>query len=240
MAKRKVQIVPKEDGDPLNATYQALERFISNVPKTDEHKSGDPVARARSIANTAAAKGGLISGGLAIPAGPLGLLTVIPDLIAIWKLQAQMVADIAGCFGKTAFLTREQMVYCLFKHAAAQFVRDLVTRVGERLLVRRVSLRAMQTILQRIAGRVTERVIGKAVARWLPIAGAIGVGAYAYYDTAQVGKTAIELFKENLSLEPGASPRRKRIKSSKRKKRKLRSSTQPKSPRKAGPKRLNA
>jgi hypothetical protein len=231
VAKREKQKVPSEGGDPLNAMYQALERFISKVPKTDERKSDDPVVRARSIANTAAAKGALISGGLAIPPGPLGLLTVIPDLIAIWKLQAQMVADIAGCFGKTGFLTREQMVYCLFKHAAAQFVRDLVTRVGERFLVRRVSLRAMQTILQKIAGRVTQRIVGKALARWLPIVGAIGVGAYAYYDTAQVGKTAIELFKENLSLESGASPRRKGINRSKRKKRKPRSPSQPKSQR---------
>jgi len=223
MAKRQAQIVSSDGADPLNATYQALERFISNVPKTDERKSDDPVARARSIANTAAAKAALISGGLAIPPGPLGLLTVIPDLIAIWKLQAQMVADIAGCFGKTAFLTREQMVYCLFKHAAAQLVRDLVTRVGERLLVRRVSLRAMQTILQKIAGRVTQRIVGKALARWLPIVGAIGVGAYAYYDTAQVGKTAIELFQENLSLEPNAPRRGKGINRSKPKKRKPRS-----------------
>src|ERR1700726_2858348 len=163
MAKRNAQLVPSSGNDPLTAAYQALERFISNVPKTDEHKSDDPVARARTIANTAAARAALISGGLAIPPGPLGLVTVIPDLIAIWKLQAQMVADIAGCFGKTAFLTREQMIYCLFKHAAAQLVRDLVTRLGERVLVRRVSLRAMQDTLQKIAGRVTQRIIGKAL-----------------------------------------------------------------------------
>ena len=220
MAKKNAQIVPSNGDDPLKTVYRALERFISNVPKTDEHKSRDPVARARTIANTSAAKAALISGGLAIPPGPLGLATIIPDLIAIWKLQAQMVADIAGCFGKTAFLTREQMIYCLFKHAAAQLVRDLVTRVGERVLVRRVSLRAMQKILQKIAGRVTQRIIGKALSRWLPIVGAIGVGAYAYYDTAQVGKTAIELFQENLTVEPTASPRRKSVKRSQRRKRK--------------------
>ncbi len=130
VAKRQTQIVSSEGNDPLSAMYPALERFISNVPKTAERKSDDPVVRARAIANTAAAKAALISGGLAIPPGPFGLLTVIPDLIAIWKLQAQMVADIAGCFGKASLLTREQMVYCLFRHAAAQLVRDLVTRVG--------------------------------------------------------------------------------------------------------------
>jgi hypothetical protein len=79
-------------------------------------------------------------------------------------------------------------------------VRDLVTRVGERLLIRRVSLEAMERIIRKAAGRVTQRVIGKALSRWLPIVGAVGVGAYAFYDTAQVGKTAIDLFQRNLEL----------------------------------------
>jgi hypothetical protein len=35
----------------------------------------------------------------------------------------------------------------------------------------------------------------KAIARCIPI---VGAGAYAYYDTARVGKTAIELFSSNI------------------------------------------
>lgn len=201
MPKKTALPAPNDGDDPLHKVYKTIERFVSNVPSTDEHKSKDPLTRARHIANTAAAKAALIAGGLALPPGPLGFATILPDLIAIWKLQGQMVADVAGAFGKTAFLTREQMIYCLFKHAAAQLVRDLVTRVGERFLIRRVSLRAMQQIIQKIAGRVTQRVIGRALSRWLPIIGALGVGAYAFYDTAQVGKTAIELFQKDLELE---------------------------------------
>ena len=49
--------------------------------------------------------------------------------------------------------------------------------------------------------RVGQRMTSSAIARWLPIVGAVGVGAYAYYDTAQVGRTAIALFTENLRLE---------------------------------------
>jgi hypothetical protein len=193
-------LAARDPGNTLDKVYKAIERFISDVPSTDEHKGKDPLARARHIANTAAAKAALLSGGLALPPGPIGFATIIPDLIGIWKLQAQMVADIAGVFGKKAFLTREQMLYCLFKHAAAQLVRDLVTRVGERLLIRRVSLEAMERIIRKAAGRVTQRVIGEALSRWLPIVGAVGVGAYAFYDTAQVGKTAIDLFQRNLEL----------------------------------------
>lgn len=113
-----------------------------------------------------------------------------------------MVADIAGTYGKQTFLTREQMLYCLFRHTAAQAVRDLVVRVGDRFLVRRVLLRAFQTIARKVGVRITQRVIGKSISRWLPIIGALGVGAYAYYDTGQVAQTAIELFEGEIEIEP--------------------------------------
>jgi hypothetical protein len=96
-----------------------------------------------------------------------------------------MVADIAGIFGNKAVLTREQMIYCLFRHTAAQAVRDLVVRIGERYLVRHVSVRAFQGIARKVGVTITQQAIGKGVSRWLPIVGAVGVGAYAYYDTSQ-------------------------------------------------------
>jgi hypothetical protein len=108
-------LAARDPGNTLDKLYKAIECFISDVPSTEEHKGKDPLARARHIANSAAAKAALLSGGLALPPGPIGFATIIPDLIGIWKLQAQMVADIAGVFGKKAFLTREQMLYCLFK-----------------------------------------------------------------------------------------------------------------------------
>ena len=115
-----------------------------------------------------------------------------------------MVADIAALNGKTATLTREQMLYCLFKHSAAQAVRDLVVRMGERVLVKRASLRVMQLVAQKVGVKLTQRAIGTGLSRWLPIIGALGVGAYAYYDTAQVARTAIELFEREIDLDESA------------------------------------
>lgn len=186
---------------PDSLTKAVLD-LISTVPSTSEPRADDPEARTRSIANTAAAKAAVVSGGLSLPPGPLGMLTILPDLITIWKIQSQMIADIAGAFGKKAMLTREQMLYCLFKHAASQAVRDLVIRVGERVIVRRPTFLILQNILRRIGMGITQRVAGKSIGRWLPIIGAIGVGAYAYYDTAQVGLTTIKLFEMEIEVAP--------------------------------------
>jgi hypothetical protein len=146
-------------------------------------------------------KAATLSGTLALPPGPLGMATILPDLLAIWHLQRAIVADIAAAHGKTDYLGKETMIYCLFKHGGAALMRDVVTRTGERFLVRRAALRAVQQLLQKIGVRVTQRVIGKMITRWIPLLGAFGVGAYAYYDTTQVAANAIELFSGDIELE---------------------------------------
>ena len=201
MARATRGALPAPDDGPLRKVLETLDRLLSEIPATEEHESRTPEDRARAIAHNAAVKAAMVSGGLALPPGPLGYVTILPDLYGIWKIQTQMVADIAGAFGKTAHLSREQVLYCLFRHAAAQAVRDIAVRVGERILIRRPALRAAQHLLQRIGIRITQRLAGSAIARWLPIVGALGVGAYAYYDTGQVAETAIDLFRHEIELE---------------------------------------
>jgi hypothetical protein len=128
------------------------------------------------------------------------MLTVLPDLVTVWKMQAQMVADIAGADGQTALLSPEQMVYCLFRQTASQAVRDLVVRLGDRLALRRVPRRVIQRALRPIGLTVAQRLAGRTVSRWLPVVGALGVAAYAYRDTKRVGHTAIELFSREVAL----------------------------------------
>jgi hypothetical protein len=176
--------------------------FLAHIPGSDEVSSETPLTRASAIARAAAVKAAFVSGTLSLPPGPAGWLTIFPDLMGVWKIQTQMVADIATAFGQEAFLTREQMLYCLFRHAAAQAVRDLVIRVGERALIRRVPLSALQRVVRKVGVRVSQRVIGRGVSRWLPVIGALGVAGYAYYDTGQVAHTAIELFGRPIDVEP--------------------------------------
>jgi uncharacterized protein (DUF697 family) len=121
------------------------------------------------------------------------MLTVLPDLIAIWRIQAQMVSDIAGLYGKEVELTRAHMVYCLFRHATSQVARDVVVRAGERMVIRQVSGGALKSVLTSVGMSVTQRVAGTVASRWLPVIGAAAVAGYAYFDTLQVAKTAISL-----------------------------------------------
>lgn len=192
-----VQGIPESLGARLT---QAILDVVGVLPHTSELVSDSPDARAHAIARRAAATAASISGAAAMAPGPLGLLTLVPDLFGVWRVQAQMVADIAGTYGKSARLTQEQMVYCLFKHLLSQGLRDIVVRVGERYFVRRATLRLVQKLAKMIGVRVSQRVLGKAAARWVPGLGAACVAGYAYYDTRTVAHTAVELFSADITV----------------------------------------
>jgi len=194
--------VKKED-ETLTKIINFIMDLVTDIPSSEESTSKEPKEKAKSIVLSASSKAALISGTLSLPPGPIGMITVLPDIVAIWKIQRGMVADIAAIYGKTKYLGKEQMIYCLFKHAASQVVKDLVVRVGERLLIQKPSIIVLQDMLRRIGIRITQRIAGRTISRWLPIVGAIGIGVYAFYDTSQVGKTAIEFFERDLDIKEG-------------------------------------
>ena len=196
--KQLPSVITTEDHSRVT---KAILDFVSDIPGSKVGPSGEPETEARRIANRAAQRAALTAGSLALPPGPLGWLTVLPELIAIWKIQAQMVSDIAAAFGRHAELGREQMLWCLFRHTAAQAFRDLVVRVGDRLVFRQMSWNVAERVAKQVGIKLTQRTLGKGVSRWLPVIGALGVSAYAYYDTGQVASTAIEMFESEMTVE---------------------------------------
>jgi hypothetical protein len=195
-------------GGAGTAVGDAIVAVVSRVPETRETPVADPDARVRELARAAARRAAAISGGLALPPGPLGVLTLVPDLIAIWRIQAQLVADIAGARGRSGSLTREQMLWCLFRHTASHVLRDVVVRGGQRAIVHRLTVSALQSIATRLGMQISHQMVAKAASRWVPGLGAAAVAAYAWWDTERVARIADDLFSREIVLdpEPCASP----------------------------------
>lgn len=185
----------------------ALAALVSQIPTSTEKPSQLPAVRAQALAKSAALKAAAVSGGFTLPPGPLGLATVLPDLLGVWRIQQQLVADIAATFGRTDALTRETMLICLFKHGGAAITKHLISRrQNDDLVVHRIANRALHQLLEKIAVRVGQRLAAKSVSRWVPILGALGAGAYAYYDTTHVATNALELFSKPIEIEAHVEP----------------------------------
>ena len=135
-----------------------------------------------------------------MPAGALAILTLLPDIVAVWKIQAQLVADIAAVSGKSKQLTRETLLYCLFGQEAFAS-EDLVVRIGQRFVVRRSSQKMFETFLGKLGLRIGRNLLGERVARWIPFVGAAVIARYSFNDTKKVGQTARELFSSAIEIQ---------------------------------------
>jgi hypothetical protein len=172
----------------------AIKRFVAVIPVSSESPAAGPGERAAALCEIAARKTAKISALAAMAPGPLGLLTILPDIMAMWRIQSQLVSDIAAAYGKTGNLKQEHMLWCLFKHSAAQSFRDVAYRAAERLVIQPLGAHALRKLTQAIGVRLSQRTAGEAIARFLPLVGAAAVAGYAYYDTRRVGAAAIDLF----------------------------------------------
>jgi len=170
----------------IRTICKSLDQIMPLIQRNKEPIRHEPLIRSREIIKNASLKAGCVAGGLSLPTGPLGILTIVPDLVAIWKIQSNMVKDIAEIFNKQVTSTRKQMISCLFKHTTGQGARDAIIKIGTQMAIKKIGISTRRHITK------------KAIARCIPIVGAVGVGAYAYYDTSRVGKSAIELFSSNI------------------------------------------
>ncbi|MFZ2991037.1 hypothetical protein [Ideonella sp.] len=179
---------------PAQAMGTAVLSLLSKAPAARTVADPEPQAAVRRLTREAAAKAAMAAGSLALPPGPLGWLTLLPELLAVWRIQAQLVADIAGVYGQSHAPNQSQMLYCLYRHTAAQAVRDLGVRVGQRILISELTQQGLQKVVGVIGIQLSSRLLGSGVSRWVPLIGAAGVAAYAWADTRQVAAAAEALF----------------------------------------------
>jgi hypothetical protein len=193
MASERTDLEPLKPNIAQQIGKQVID-LVSRIPKPNEKADADPETRAKAVISSAALKAAAAAGTLALPPGPVGWATILPEIYGIWRIQAQMIADVAALYGETAQLTHETMVYCLFRHSASQVARDVAVRVGERVIVKRVTLRAMQRLAQTIGIKVTQTFLRKAIVRGIPVLASLAAAGYAHWDTTQVGRTTVEYF----------------------------------------------
>ena len=89
-----------QERELLDKLFGILFKVIHEIPTSSEKETSEALIRSRKLISEASFKAAAISGALALPSGPLGWFTILPDLAVIWRLQARMVADIGGAFGK--------------------------------------------------------------------------------------------------------------------------------------------
>lgn len=146
------------------------------------------------LISNVANKNAVISGGISLIPGPWGMAAAIPEIALVIKNQLDLIYDIGKACGKTKKDLEPGLVLALFASAIGSKTIGLLSIHGGKVLVQRSSLRIVQKLVILAGGRVTQQVAKSVVAKWIPIAGAVGMAAWSRYLTKVIGEKALELF----------------------------------------------
>ena len=155
----------------------------------------------QSYVRKTAIKSASLSAALAVPGGVTGLITMLPEIAGIWRLQAQMVGSIANAYGYEKSLSREQMIWCMFKQFGYGVVSKYVFQKGGTYVFKQMNSQAFQGAAHLIGKRLVTQQGSKAASRIIPLAGSVASGALSYRDTQRVGKNALRLYSIGVEQE---------------------------------------
>jgi len=142
-----------------------------------------------------------ISTAAAIPPGFIGYATILPEIMAVTKVQINLIYSIAKYYGKAATMNTTITTLIFANEAGITISQDVVKKMGPKLVVRAMGTKALRPITQRIAVRIGGRITQKLVARWIPFVLAPLFGAFSKSMTTTIGKYAIKLFQNDIEIE---------------------------------------
>ena len=203
----KKDVSASEEGK--NALQQKLEEgmlglFEQVVQNKEEYysKNSDKLPTVESIptiVKSYATQNAVISGGAGLVPGPLGMLAIVPEITVVIKNQIDMIYDIGAAYGYKDKLTPELLV-SLTAFALGSGSLGLLLIHGQKVLVKRASLRLVQKLVHLMAGKVSQRLLKSMVGKWIPIAGAVALAAWSKISTHFIANKAISVFQKEISF----------------------------------------
>jgi len=155
---------------------------------------------AQSIVKEYTLKCGSVSFVAGLPPGPWGMLTIIPDIVMVLRLQTEMLAKLSVAFNKEKVVSKELVLYMLFQGVGAAGISFVTVKVGQ-LIVKRASTRIIQRMVAMLGGRILQRAVARAAARYIPIIGPSVMAGWVGYMTRKIGNVAIDLLSRDIVIK---------------------------------------
>ena len=155
-----------------------------------------PLIRKYSLQSSA------LSSTLGVIPGVSGLVTVIPEIILLLKLQSRMIKDIAILHGKENLLTKELLLYCLFKDSEIEVFQTSIRMTVSRIFIRPISLSLLHTFFIRVIQLKSNHFKRKKSSFLISFISGLSNGVLSFIDTQMVGTTANLIFLSEIQLEP--------------------------------------
>ncbi len=172
------------------------QNWLDNVITSFFSYSDDaqPLGRPEEMVDEAAQKAFAISTSLGLVPGPLGMATVLPEVVALAKLHVNLIHRIARYYNRQQHVSREIVLLILANVMGVAAGEVLVRKVGTALVIRSVDSAVAKRVAQKIGSRIINRAAEKAIGRWIPVLTAPLFGYFSRSLTRKVGREADKLF----------------------------------------------
>jgi hypothetical protein len=180
-----------------------FERILENVlntlgPNPDEIKVDGTSQKMIRKASRAAF---LISTGAGIPTGPMGLATIVPEVVALIKLQINLIFKVAKFHQQEAKVNKTIILTVLGVAMGVVLKHALINKVGTRLIVKSLSAEGAKRITREIGEKFATGLLKRGLGRWIPLILAPVFGYLSLSMTRKVGREAESLFSHELEVD---------------------------------------
>lgn len=156
------------------------------------------------MTTTAAKKASVISAGANLPPGPFSLLTVIPELVAVSKVQIDLIYRIAKYYKKQRVINKTIVLLIMANALGITLGRSIFRTAGKRVVIKVLGSRVLMQFAKRIGIQISSRVIAKLPVRIIPGVAAVIFGWLSYSMTKKIGEKADELLSQDIKMEDTA------------------------------------
>jgi hypothetical protein len=143
---------------------------------------------------SAAREAFLVSSAASLPPGPAGMLTLVPEFVAVTRIQVNLVYRIAKYYGREGSVDRVTLLLVFGQAFGIGAGRIALREAEKRLVVRLLQERAGRTLLERLGARVGRRMALAGLGRWIPLVSAPVFGLIARSLTRKIGAHAQKHF----------------------------------------------
>lgn len=177
--------------DAIAEQQNWLEKVLSSLLsyKDGEEPEGTP----DEMIEEAARKAFRISTALGLIPGPIGFVTILPEVVTLTKLQINLIYRIARHYGRAEEVDKEIVLLILANVMGVAGGGALVRKAGSLLVIRSANTQVVKALARKVGTHVIDTAAKKAIGRWIPMATAPLFGYFSRSLTRKIGMEAKRL-----------------------------------------------
>ncbi len=174
-----------------------LEVYHALAPNAQEIQvEGIPEEMTRKASRSAF----LLSTGAGMPIGPIGMATIIPELIGLIKIQVNLIHRIAKYYNQDARVSATVVLFILGNALGVVLKHAVAEKIGAQIAARAVGAEGVKRLTQKIGERIGAELLQRAAGRWMPFILAPLFGYFSLSMTRRVGREAERMLSQVIEI----------------------------------------